>query len=141
MARLKKLNRDGDYIYIDAWRIGNEFVELLGRVGEYGGFFEAAPEDKMHKSQTTGMSCISVGLEPNRWRDVYDVLLHEVVEFAYLQMNCRLQPSGGASASQARYIFHADHEQFSEIITRAAYFLTPAIPVLYSVWSAYKKKK
>lgn len=139
MAKIK-LNRDGDYFYIGKWQIGHEYVELLGRQGEYGGSFTAGHSEKLHKAQTPGLPFIVVGLEEARWRDVCDVLLHETLELALYQQGCRFEPSGSIGKSHASYLFSCTHEQFGEAVSRSAYYITPALPELCDIWKAYKNE-
>lgn len=57
------------------------------------------------------------------WSDCFGILLHEVFELGFIDLNTRYTSNPRFSNSAADYLFVATHEQFGEVAERAGNFV------------------
>jgi len=122
---MAKRNRIGLY------ELGSRNVRLLTRSGT-GGEFTTAGE--------AGLGEICVGLDYETWREVFITLLHEVIEYAYMDMGVRFRPDQDYSNAADGYWFFCNHPQFDEVVARAGMFLSQAVPDLVHTYKKRGKK-
>ena len=99
--------------FIGAFSVGPTNIRLyFGSVG--GGNFTMLPEDG---------GTAKIVVDPPKKIGVskfFDVLLHELYEFAMSSLMLRMCVSPGYSRSHADYMFVMTHEQFGEVSARVA---------------------
>lgn len=120
-----KLDREGNYIYLGDWDFGTQVISLLAHIGTASGsvcssFAQKKNAPKAYHSKVEGKNYITVGVNHHRWRHCLAVLMHEALEFAFMEMGLRFQYSPRWSDSHANYSFLMTHEQFSEAVDRSA---------------------
>jgi hypothetical protein len=135
-----KVDREGNFIYIGAYNIGDDVVALLGEVGETNGnvFYAHLEKDGYakppHSKIGEGCPLITVGLGTSNWRTCLSVLMQETMEYAYMKLHTRYNNSENWSLTHSDYLFVATHQQFSEAISRSALFLTYAMSDLNKIY-------
>lgn len=130
-------------IYIGDYFLGHERVSLFADTSSEGGSFsffsdqspKVHPKDSKHGRIIVGFACTG------RWREVLEVLLHEVHEYALTRIGARLVSCDKDNVDNAAYVFHATHAQFTQAIQWASWFLCPAMPDLCDAWKKWHKKK
>ena len=83
---------------------------------------------------------MTIGTNYNRWRDIFDVLLHEASELVYYRQNARYEPSGGMTNDHSAYFFAFDHTTFSNVCAICSGFLVEVQSDLHKAWRASRKK-
>jgi hypothetical protein len=138
-----KLNREGNYLFIGTYDLGDEVVGLVGELGTSNGhiFIPTASQTKAQHSNCNGLPHITVGMSQGRWARALEVLLHEAFEYAMMRMSLRFACSDNWSRSHADYVFLMTHEQMSEGMSRIAPFLASAQPDLSRVYRFVSNKK
>jgi hypothetical protein len=85
---------------------------------------------------------IRVGTRRRTWHGVFETMMHEVVEMAMVQVCCRWAPNPDYATSNAGYLFVVNHEQFSDVVSRAAEFIADAgAPLLREFKRSARRKK
>lgn len=101
-------------------------VDLIAMPNDSGGWIYYHPDR------------ILVGLKYDCWDEAVATLLHECFEFAAARKGVRFERCGKFNRSHDDYLFAFDHPQFSDICSRVACFVTPALPKLAA---AYRKNQ
>jgi hypothetical protein len=114
---------------VGTYRNGGRNVRLFWRRGE-GGSFIVAPTKRLPE--------ITVGIDGQFWEDVVGWLIHEAAEMAAYDLSCRWTPSPDFSYESSGYLFVMNHNQFSDVLARAAMFISKALPDLAKI---YKKQR
>jgi hypothetical protein len=105
-------------------------VELFAIAGDSGGSFSCAGP----------AAVITVGIGYESWWRVVNVLLHEAAEMAAMEMGTRFSMEPDYSGGSDTWRFFMDHNQFSEVIARAANFAAACLPDLARVYNATRRK-
>ncbi|MEJ2655584.1 MAG: hypothetical protein P8012_00100 [Desulfobacterales bacterium] len=85
---------------------------------------------------------IGIDYDRSEWWQLFNVLLHEVVECLLAISGFRFDQSPSISWGTDRFTFHFDHAQFSEVISRASLGLVKIIPELKKAFvKSYKSRK
>lgn len=129
-------------IYVGDYFLGSERVSLFANPDAEGGWFShfsceskpIHPKDTKHGKIIVGFSSCS------RWRDVFEILSHEVHEYAFTRIRCRLVSDDRDNVDSAAYIFVLNHSQFTQAIQWSSWFLCPAMPDLCAVWKKWHKR-
>lgn len=119
---------------IGRFTLGIRSVELFVRGGS-GAEFDSAPDG--------GIAEVTVGLS-GQWPGVLGRFLHEIMELAFSDCCCRYSVCPDYANASDCYTFFANHQQFSEIIGRAGWAASEAVPMLstaYRAFSSASKKK
>jgi hypothetical protein len=139
-----KLDREGNFVFVGTYDLGDEVVGLLAEIGGTGGCFHVAhtaADGKPKHSKCLQIPYIVVGINYRRWCEVLEVLLHEVFELLYTRLGVRFRPSDGWSRSHADYLFNMTHEQFTEAIARSGGFLSMTQPDLCRIFKHVRANK
>ena len=115
---------------VGVYHCGGRNVKLFWRRGE-GGEFVVAPSKG-------GIPEITVGIDGDFWADVVAWLMHEAAEMAAYDLSCRWTPSPDFSYESSGYLFVMNHNQFSDVLARAAMLISKALPDLATI---YKKQR
>ena len=119
------------------WSTINLFVDPNERGGS---FYSFTPSKKTLPS-------ITVGIGQRSWWQCFAVLEHEVLEALFVQYNVRYQHSDLIGINSADYHFLMDHQQFTEVVSQGAYYISLVYVRLQKAWKDYdtytrrKKKK
>lgn len=116
--------------FIGVFELGKEDVRVGVLPEEIGGslyFF----------SEKVG-PVIEVGIDEEKWSNVWEVLMHEAFEFCACRMGIRFSQTDRFSRSHADYTFIMNHEQMAEVFAMMAPFLCKIQLPLYQAW---KKRK
>ncbi len=129
-------------IYIDDYFLGSERVSLFADTNLEGGYFShfSNETDTIHPKDTKHGKIVVGFSHCNRWRDVFEILLHEVTEYAFTRIRCRLMSCDRDNVDNAAYTFILTHSQFSQAVQWSSWFLCPAMPDLCSAWRKSQKK-
>jgi hypothetical protein len=85
---------------------------------------------------------IGIDYEHDEWCQLFNVLLHEVIECLLAISGFRFDQSPSTSWGTDRFTFHFDHAQFSEVISKASLGLVKIIPELKKAFTkACKTRK
>jgi hypothetical protein len=103
---------------VGTYNLGLTTVDLICNASASGGSFDMGRHE------------IVVGLDHEEWQDVVAVLAHESMEWALVELDCRMRPSCDHASDNGAYCFFATHTQFSEASARAARFMASALPDL-----------
>lgn len=101
---------------IGEWMIGHRNVELLVDRELLGGSFILAPEK--------GVAQITVGTRYDEWHEVLEVLMHECLELSFCDIGVRFKANPTLVNGHDGYVFIADHNQFTDAVIRATYFVS-----------------
>jgi hypothetical protein len=83
---------------------------------------------------------ITVGLpEQLPWWRCLSILHHECYEYLLQQGGMSYKTSGTISSNSADYYFWLNHQQFDEVCSNAAYFISKVTPALEKAWKASQK--
>lgn len=120
---------------LGVFEFGYNRIEVFVDAARCGGEFYGLPKG-------SGFPRIVVGIDyqPHEWPQCVSVLMHEVFESLMSSMGMRFQPAPGMSWGSDRYIFHFDHNQFSELVTSAADGLVAVMPKLAKAFKSKKAK-
>jgi hypothetical protein len=119
---------------IGVYPLGLHSVELWVDPNSSDGRFDLWPNREVGH-----LPRIQVGLARKEWHETVAVLMHEALEFASVQNGARFLPSPDYADSSGGYLFSMDHEQFADLVARAAEFITPALPELSKAWKKGRK--
>ena len=87
-----------------------------------------------------GYPTITIGLKEKLWAKVVEIAMHEVMEMCWLLGGHQWQPHRGLrNFSSGRFLFIADHNQFTEVVHNAADVMTYLMPELNKAWKKSKK--
>lgn len=70
------------------------------------------------------------------WKDTVNVLMHEALEVALIDNNCRYVPNMNYGQSDDQFMFIMSHPQFSQSVAQAAEFVTQVLPDLMEFFNA-----
>jgi hypothetical protein len=119
-------------VLVGHYDLGLVHCWMYGLPGVDGGKFWYSHPD-------TNQPTIHVGLN-NKWQGVVATLLHEVAEAAAMQLEARYFHSQDYADDNGSQLFVMSHTQFSEIMGRVAWFLSPALPDLAKVYRRHGRK-
>lgn len=114
------------------YNLGPHKVEVILNFASSDGFFSTYGGDKDN-------TFIEIGCRLD-WARTMTVLIHEVLELAFADMNGRFVPCPDYAEASDGYIFHMNHPAFSEASARVGYFLANSLPDISKVYNANKKK-
>lgn len=129
-----KKKRVAGEVFLGNFLFGINYFEVYASPRTVGGRFSLISE---------GGPKIYIGTEDFEDKPYYvlSIALHEIFE-ALLSLNgYRFIPAPAASRSSSDYVFQFNHEQFNEIIERAAEGLEKLWPVLVDFCEKQKKIK
>jgi hypothetical protein len=95
--------------------LGPVMVELETDPNATGGWLSFLYEKKGAR--------ISIGTNATGFGRIYDVIMHEALEFAACQVCVRYRPDPDYADSSGGYYFAMNHEQFAEVVARASVFV------------------
>jgi hypothetical protein len=113
--------------FVGHYLLGAFNVEVYLRDGS-GGEFYYAPEP-------AALPRLKAGIEGG-WYQVFAVVLHEAAEFSLSNIRCRYQHDD-TQLSSDRFVFHANHYEFSTMTNDVGAFLasmTPDLAKAYRAW-------
>ncbi len=116
---------------LSKYQFGRIAVRLAVRDGT-GAEFNAS-------SSEFGLYEMCIGIDYPSWGDVVSVLTHESTELAFAQMNLRFRPDMDYAHASDGYIFHCDHNEFSEAIARTGWLISQCIDELQTAWVKHQK--
>lgn len=99
--------------------LGYENVRVIVRYDSGDGAFYLQPD-----GESTGI--IEVGLEQECWHEVFNVLLHEAMEYALTRRSCRYVVSGTQCTDASDFLFQFNHPEFSRVVSDVAAFVAEA---------------
>lgn len=120
-----------DRIRLGEFCIGNRPFLLFAIPALAGGSVEWFPQ----RNESIGEICI--GLDREHWEDVLAVAVHETMETAIAEVGCRFKPTPDYAYASDGFVFHMDHNHFSEACARAANFLAGGVPKLLDAYQKY----
>src|SRR5271170_7860861 len=120
-------------IPIGTYQLGARLVRVYGVADSESGEVLVIPEDK-------GIPQINVGLD-GPWDECLAVLMHEIFELTYIDLNCRFKQKPGFTNSAADYHFFMTHEQFGAACDRIGYMLDKALFDLHKVYKIYHRER
>ena len=85
-----------------------------------------------------GVPSLTIGIKTDYWWRVVSILHHEVYEFLMTDLRLRYTVSDEMADNSAAYYFHMDHQEFAELATLAAYFISRVEPALKKAWRRRK---
>ena len=105
---------------IGRYQLGFRMVSLWAESGRSGGWFNLCKD----QAEVQIHVCIDYKDEGYAWQ----VLCHEVFEMAADEMKCVFEPKNAfvGTASDCCFFFY-DHNQHTEIVARASYFILSCI--------------
>jgi hypothetical protein len=117
-----------DRIKVGIYFLGTRKVTLYlnPKIGG-GSFLTSAPPHELAE--------IVVGSNGNAWSMVVAILLHESLEFQFLETGNRYTPNPDYAVASDGYVFFMDHNGFSQAVARTADFLATALPDLRRVYT------
>lgn len=126
--------RQSNKILVGCFDIGWEQVKLFAITNDTGGDFRLLPSE-------TGPCEINVGIQYDYWREAVSVLFHEVFEFILERKGLRYERTGKLNCDHGDYQFLFTHPEFSDVCSRAALFVTCALPKLADVYDRERTKR
>lgn len=120
-------------IHVGTFQLGWTNVDLYLDPDESGGCFYFAPNDK-------DTPRIRVGLDGMSWRDVVEVLLHETLELVLTRRDLRYVPTGRIACGHDSYVFHCDHNDFTQAVAEAAAFMVDTVPAVSKAYNGNKDR-
>lgn len=115
-------------------QIGLGAYDVVADPNSDGGWF------RIHRPGRTG--CVCVGVDAGCFAQVLAVFLHEVQEATMVGMRLGLSPDFDRSPSNGDCrVFHLNHEQFTEVVARAAWAADQVLPDLRRAWAAAGKAR
>ncbi|MBC8105771.1 MAG: hypothetical protein H7Z14_04205 [Anaerolineae bacterium] len=120
-------------VRIGRYPLGMREVEVYARDGNGAEFHAARPSD--------GMAEIVIGLDRERWWEVFNYLLHEAAELVFADLAVRYRPTPDYANAADGFTFVFDHSKFSEAMARVACFLTAATPHLLQAFEKYRNEQ
>lgn len=117
---------------VGIYGVGPMQAQLVIREG-HGGEFWTVPEKG-------SIARIKVGVEGKNWAEAVGILMHEILEFAFMHAGLRYTPSPDYSRDNGAYFFSMTHTQFSEASTRAAEFMADCLPDMGRAYNKWHKK-
>lgn len=85
------------------------------------------------------LSRIIVGSRRGLWEFTVSDLLHEIMEMCLLDMNARFAPCMDYAEASDGYVFHFNHDQFSQIVARAGHLFAEMLPDLRKAFDKHGK--
>lgn len=136
---------DKSLIFIGRYRLGWRTVEVFGDPHKSGGQFEYFPDvslpDGKHDDETVSRMTIGF-LHNDDWWEVFNVILHETWEMAAADHNVRYKRTDlFMSWASDAFVFHFNHNEFTEITAQSAHFLSFALDDIKKAWLAFRRKK
>lgn len=120
-------------VIVGNYYMGPESVEIVFREGG-GGELYPTPE-------LGHIARIKIGADNDAWGGILRVLLHEVMELAFLRVNCRYDSDNNLGNAHDSYLFVAKHADFTEVCARAAEFMSACLPDFEQAWKEYRNQK
>lgn len=119
---------------LGSYPIGFNYVDLWLDPHLWGGSFSWARE-------VGGNTKMVIGIADEKYGNTLAVTMHEAVEMCAVEMGLRFTPSDGEIEASDCYRFIMDHNQFSEVLARAAQFICAIQPDLMTYHSRYHPQK
>jgi hypothetical protein len=119
-------------IHVGTYVLGHEQVELYALPDDAGGEFYFLPEPGR-------LGRIKVGIDYPEWDSVVAILLHETLEYLILRMERAYVSVGCISRGTDDRSFILNHPEFSELCSRAAMLITPALPDLGAIYAEHHR--
>jgi hypothetical protein len=116
---------------VGIYDLGLHAVKLILDFSKEGGHFTT--DSKEHICE------ITVGAN-QRWEYVMQVLMHEAFELSLLEVRGRFRYTPDNAGSSDSYVFHFDHNQFSEAAARVGTFVSECLPAMGKVYNKFRKK-
>ena len=143
MKTNKKFDKEGNFIFLGRYDFGDSVVGLLGELGTLSGHVfrpDARPQHELLHSKVDGLWYVTVGLDHTNWSRCFSIMLHEIYELAFMQMQTRFKCSENWNLGNADYTFVMTHEQFGEANVRAAGWISCAQSDLSRAFRKYHKQ-
>lgn len=121
---------------VGTWALGLYPVELFANPNNEDGTFLHFPDDKVGPPIR-----MEVGIGQKHWHQVLEVLLHETIECAMVQIGVCWKPSPDFAQTSSGYLFVMDHEQFANVAARCSTFVASAAPALKAIYDKFQKTK
>lgn len=119
-----KLDREGNFVLVGTYDLGNEVVGLLAEIGATGGHWcYGDAGSKTAHSKVHNMPYMVIGIDHTRWAQVMEVLLHEMMELSFDRLDGRFKNAAWWCRSHANYTFMFNHEVFAEACARSSLFI------------------
>lgn len=113
-------------VKVGQYMLGYRNVDLWANPESTGGNFVLLP--------TEGVSTMEVGTKLDYWHEILNILAHEAFEFSLGEVNARYRPNPCfADCASDTYRFMFDHNQFTEAVYRASYFICKSQPALAKI--------
>lgn len=130
-------------IFVGEYFLGQERVALFADTSNSGGNFTMFSDKSppIHPKDTKHAKIVVGFVDNHRWREVFEVLLHEVHEFAYTRIRGRFVTDDRDNCDNAAYSFVMTHAQFTQATQWASWFLCPAMPDLCAAWKKWNRKR
>lgn len=84
------------------------------------------------------LPCITIGGEYAKWSDLYNILLHEAMEFALTRGGHRYANTQDLSCETGAFLFMFTHAQYSDCCAKASEFLVSCHKDLKIAWVKFK---
>jgi hypothetical protein len=128
-----------DSFLIGTYQIGYRYVDVIADPSVCGGSFYYMPDG-------TERSRMRIGLDYDTFFEVLSVVLHEATEFLLDEFRLRYRATNTfATRASDTFIFHFDHNEFTEVMARLATFLDDCLKDLRAafdlVWDERKKAR
>ena len=110
-------------------------IKVVAEPDAPGGWFFVTDADY------DGAPAVHVGLvtDTGAWHDVFDTLLHEVLEVTLALMDLRFTPSYYVGVPYSLFVFHFTHPQYQEAMSRVARVVCAVEPALRKCWNEARR--
>jgi hypothetical protein len=103
-----------------------------------GAFYMCGTDDKNDLPTIV----VGIGHEKHEWHLIVNIVTHELFELMTTLMGFRYDQCPSYTSGNDRFVFHFDHKQMSEIISRVTWSLSPLLEDLYKKFmERFKPKK
>lgn len=116
-------------ILVGEFDAGSRVVRILLDPDLCGGSFDLNPP----------IAEVIVGLGSKKWPRVLSILMHELLELAYVDLCCRYAPTPDYAADSAAYLFSMNHTQFGEATARVAWCMAKCVPEVSRAFEKWMK--
>lgn len=117
---------------LGTYQLGFQWVDLWVDPTNRDGAFEFHPDRK-------SFCTVTVGIRSDGYAEVLGTLMHELLEATACDLGARYKRSGMFTESSDCYYFQMNHNDFTELCARAAYFISMCQVDLMTVHKRYNK--
>ena len=119
--------------HIGSFSFGHEYIDIYLHKGTDGEFESHQGAGKCAK--------ISIGADCESLNKLFDILFHEVLEYAMWREGCRYSPDDDAAEDCGSYLFSMNHPQFSNVSAKASMAIMECMPKLTRAYIKWQKRK